>query len=73
MKRGIARRIAKLERRSDMGRGEFYVITMPAGMDGGEALATLGLAPGPADLVVLVKRFEEDTEPALLNRSPLVR
>ena len=56
-----------------MGRGEFYVITMPAGMDGGEALATLGLAPGPADLVVLVKRFEEDTEPALLNRSPLVR
>jgi hypothetical protein len=42
-------------------------------MDGDEALAALGLAPGPDDLVVLVQRCDEETEPALLNRCPLVR
>lgn len=63
VKRGIATRIAKLERRSSIGRGEFYVIAMPAGRDGGEALAALGLAPGPADLVVLITNFFGATKP----------
>lgn len=72
VKRGIATRIAKLERRSGVGRGEFYVVALPAGMDGGEALAALGMAPGPTDIVVLVSHFGGETQPELLNRCPLI-
>jgi hypothetical protein len=73
VKRGIAMRIAKLERRLGKGRGEFYVVALPDGMDGDDALAALGLAPGPDDLVVFTWQSSGKTQPELRNRCPLVR
>jgi hypothetical protein len=73
VKHGIASRIGKLERRSGVGRGELLAVALPEGMDGDEALTALGLAPGQADLVVLVRQFFGETKPALLNRCPLLR
>ena len=71
--RNIASRVAALERRHGKGGGEMYVVALPAGMDRVEALAALGLVPGPAELVVLVKQFFGATKPVLLNCCPLIR
>ena len=73
LKRGIAPRIAELERRLGKGRGECYVVSLPDGMDEDATLAALGLAPGPTDLVVLFWHSGDKTKPELLNRCPLVR
>jgi hypothetical protein len=49
------------------------VIAFPDGVDQDDALAALGLAPGPTDVVVFVWQSGGKTQPELLNRYPLVR
>jgi hypothetical protein len=73
VKRGIAMRIAKLERRLGKGRGEMFVLALPEGMNCDAALAALGLTPSAADLVVIFPGSCNETEPRLLNRCRLVR
>jgi hypothetical protein len=68
MTQGLEKRLARIEAAAGVNGRKVYVIEAKENADMDEACRKLGIEPGPDDMLVCVRHFDDDDfEPRLVN------